>query len=361
MKKILLLSISVLVFSCGKKTEETKVKRKNITEMVFASGTLQADEEYNLMAQTDGYISKINFKEGDQVVVGKTLAIIDNQQSEINTKTGYKLYQLAKDNSSSKAPLLQQSQSNLTAAKLKLQQDELQATRFKKLIENNSIAKVEYETVLLAVANSKAAVISLEQQYENLLTQANQQVITQNQQLKNSQIIENFNEVKALTNGKIYKQVKQIGDYVRKGDIIAILANSQKVFANLNVDESTIEKIKINQQVIVKLNVNSSIKYKAIVSEILPTFDEQSQSFIVKAFFIQPIDFDISGTQLEANILVGNKKDALIIPRNYLGYGNKVLNTNKKPIIVKTGIVSSDYVEILEGFQEGETVLREIE
>jgi hypothetical protein len=29
---------------------------------------LQADEEYNLMAQMDGYISKINFKEGDPLL-----------------------------------------------------------------------------------------------------------------------------------------------------------------------------------------------------------------------------------------------------------------------------------------------------
>jgi len=133
MKKILFLSISVLLFSCGKKTEETKVERKNITEMVFASGTLKADDEYNLMAQTEGYITKINFNEGDEVVIGKTLAIIDNQQSNINTKSGSKLLKIAKENISSNAPLLQQSKANLNAAKLKLQQDELQASRYKKI------------------------------------------------------------------------------------------------------------------------------------------------------------------------------------------------------------------------------------
>jgi len=44
-----------------------------------------------------------------------------------------------------------------------------------------------------------------------------------------------------------------------------------------------------------------------------------------------------------------------------LGYGNKVLNTDKKQIDVKTGIVSSDYVEILLGLKEGETVLKELD
>ena len=80
----------------------------------------------------------------------------------------------------------------------------------------------------------------------------------------------------------------------------------------------------------------------------------------MKAFFTEPIDFDISGTQLEANIFVSEKKNALVIPRSYLGYGNKVLDTDKKQIDVKTGIVSSDYVEILQGLKEGETVLKEL-
>jgi RND family efflux transporter MFP subunit len=361
MKKILLIALSFLALSCGKKTEETKVERKNITEMVFASGTLKADDEYNLMAQTEGYITKINFNEGDEVIMGKTLAVIDNPQSSINTNSGAKLLQIAKANSSNNAPLLQQAKANLTAAKLKLQQDQLLANRYKKLLENNSIAKVEYENMLVAVSNSNAAVLALEQHYENLLIQAKQQVIVQNQQLENSQAVQGFNEVKALVNGIIYKQKKQVGDYVRKGDIIAVIANNQKIYANLNIDESNMGKIQRNQQIVVQLNVNNAKTYKAVVSEILPTFDEQSQSFIVKAYFSEPMDFAIAGTQLEANIVVKEKQNALVIPRSYLGYGNNVFDADKKPVKVKTGIVSSDYVEILEGLKEGETVLKELE
>ena len=359
-KSTLILVSLALLFSCGKKTEESKVERKNITEMVFASGTLKADDEYNLMAQTEGYITKINFNEGDEVAVGKILAVIDNPQSSINTKSGSKLLQIAKANTGSNAPLLQQSKANLNAAKLKLQQDELLAGRYKKLVESNSIAKVEYENMLIAVSNSRASVSALEQQYQNLLVQANQQVIVQNQQLENSQVLQDFNEVKALVNGKIYKQKKQVGDYVRKGDIIAVIANNQKIYANLNIDESNMGKIKLNQQIVVKLNVNSDKTYKGVISEILPTFDEQSQSFIIKAIFTEPMDFAISGTQLEANIFVNKKQNALVIPRSFLGYGNKVLDEDRKPIAVKTGIVSSDYVEILAGLKENQIVLKEL-
>ncbi|MFM9490251.1 efflux RND transporter periplasmic adaptor subunit [Flavobacterium psychrophilum] len=146
-----------------------------------------------------------------------------------------------------------------------------------------------------------------------------------------------------------------------KANIIAILANNKKIYANLNIDETNIAKIKLNQEIIIKLNVNALKRYKAKVSEILPTFDEQSQSFIVKAIFTKPIDFAISGTQLEANILVSQCKNTLVIPRSYLGYGNKVLNTNKKQINVQTGIISSNYVQILQGLKENQTILKELD
>ena len=63
-----------------------------------------------------------------------------------------------------------------------------------------------------------------------------------------------------------------------------------------------------------------------------------------------PASSNIFGTPLEGNILVGEKKNALLIPREYMGYGNKVmLKGQDTALIIKTGIVSTDYVEVLEG------------
>lgn len=62
------------------------------------------------------------------------------------------------------------------------------------------------------------------------------------------------------------------------------------------------------------------------------------------------IDNSLFGTQLEANILVGEKKNALLVPRNYVGFGNKVNVKGKdENVIIKTGIVSTEYVEVLDG------------
>lgn len=70
------------------------------------------------------------------------------------------------------------------------------------------------------------------------------------------------------------------------------------------------------------------------------------------------IDNSLFGTQLEANILVGEKKNALLVPRNYVGFGNKVNVKGKdENVIIKTGIVSTEYVEVLDGVNQDDILL----
>ena len=64
------------------------------------------------------------------------------------------------------------------------------------------------------------------------------------------------------------------------------------------------------------------------------------------------------GTQLEANILIGEKKNALLVPRNYVGFGNKVnIKGKDENVIIKTGIVSTEYVEVLDGVTKDDILL----
>jgi multidrug efflux pump subunit AcrA (membrane-fusion protein) len=354
------LIVVSLLFSCGKKTETTTVQRKDITEMVFATGALKTENEYVLAAQTDGYLKNLNFEEGDLIQAGKVLAVIDNQQSMVNVNQTAKLLAIAKTNASENAPLQQQVKVNIGLAKEKLKQDELQAERYRKLLESNSIAKVEYENAALAVLNSKASIKALEEQLENLQISAKQQVILQEQQNEVSNAVADNNQIVAYISGKVYKKKKQLGDYVRKGDVIAVIGNPNKIYASLSIDESNMSKIKLGQALVIQLNTNTKKNYKAQIGEILPLFDEATQSFIVKAYFTEPLDFTIIGTQLQANVITGEKKNVLVIPRSYLGYGNKVMLKDKSLVDVQTGIVSTDWVEILKGLNENESILKEL-
>jgi len=347
-------------FSLGSCSNNKEVKPivQDIKELVFASGQLEWDNSYNLTAQTDGILQNANFDVGNKVNKGDSLAKIDNQTNTINTQTTQEQLVISNENLSSNSPALQQLQQNIQFAESKYQQDKTQEDRYMRLYESQSIAKVEYENMQINAKNSLANLNALKKQATQILQQAKQQQISTLGQLKNNEVVLNYNNIIVTESGTIIKKLKTTGDYVRKGDVIATIANEKIVEAILNVDENSIGKVKVGQPVFIKLNTDKNTIYNGKVAEILSAFDQQTQSFICKVNFDNPINSSLFGTQLEANILIGEKKNALLIPRNYVGFGNKINVKGKdENVIIKPGIISTEYVEVLSGIDKDDLLL----
>jgi multidrug efflux pump subunit AcrA (membrane-fusion protein) len=357
MRKILAIIIGLTLFSCGK-SEEVQPINQDIKELVFASGQLEWDDSYNLTAQTDGILQNANFEIGNMVTKGKTIATLDNEINKINAETSQEQLVISNENVTSNAPALLQLEQNIQFAESKYLQDKKQAERYERLNQQNIGSKVEYENAQLAAKNSLSNLNSLKKQYRVILQQAKQQQITTKGQLKSNQVVKNYNSIIVTESGTVIKKLKNNGDYVKKGEVIATIANQTKVEAILNVDENSIGKVKLGQTVFIKLNTNKNSVLNGKITEILSAFDQQTQSFICKVTFDKPIENSLFGTQLEANILVGEKKNALLIPRNYVGFGNKVNVKGKdESIIIKPGIISTDYVEVIEGVTKDDVLL----
>ncbi len=355
MKKQLyiLITLGALLSACGKRTNETTPTRKDVTETVFASGVLEAEGTYALTAQSDGYLIQVSFKENDIVKAGQVLAWVDNKQNVINTESANTLFEIAQQNTSATAPLLSQAKTSLETAKEKMEFDGEQAQRYKKLWEANSISKVDYESMALQYQTSKGNYQNALENYNHQKQQANQQLAINKGQRNANNVLSAFNQVKAVYSGKVYSKMKQNGDFVRKGDVIATIGNANFIYAKVNIDETSIAKVKVGQEAVIQLNVSKDKNYKGKVAEILPTFNESTQSFICKIYFIDSLDFTIVNTQLQVNIITGTVKNALLIPRKYLGFGNTVIVKGvDKPVKVKTKFVSSEWVQVESGLDE---------
>jgi multidrug efflux pump subunit AcrA (membrane-fusion protein) len=360
MKNYYCIAICLLLIgsSCGKKTEETKPIRKDITETVFASGILEANNTYNLTAQVEGYLTKINFKEGDVVSTGKLMAIVENKESSINVASANDLHAIAVQNTNSNAPLLLQAKNNIAIAAQTMQQNLQQEQRYKKLLEQNSIARIEYENMLLGWQNSVKNYAIAQDNYKKAVQDAKQLAINTNASKQLNTVAQSKNRIKATVGGKVYQKLKQEGDFVRPGDVIAVIGDADFIYAKLNIDEANIGKIKLNQTADVQLNTNKDKTYKATVYEILPSFDEASQSFICKLKFTEPLDFAIIKTQLQANIILGASKQVLLIPRNYLDFSGRVQIKGKKEMTkVTTQFVSSEWVQVLGGINDNDVLI----
>lgn len=357
--KTAFLTIFLMAFisSCNNE-KEVKPVIKDIKELVFASGELEWDNTYNLTAQTDGVLLSTNFEVGNKIAKGSFLAKIDNKNNQISTETAQSQLAIANENLTSNAPQIQQLNQNIEFAESKYKQDKLQAERYERLYKSQSIAQVEFENMQLNAKNSLSNLTALQKQKLQILQQAKVQQISSKGLVQNNKIIQNYNQIIATESGTIIKKLKTRGDYVRKGEVIAVIADEHKVEAVLNVDENNIGKMQIGQTVYIQLNTNKNKIYNGEISEILSAFDEQTQSFICKVTFNTALNASLFGTQLEANVLVGEKKNALLIPREFLGYGNKVnVKGKKESVVIKTGIISTEYVEVLNGISKDDVLI----
>ncbi len=356
-KWIAVCTLVLLASACGKKTQETKPVRKDITETVYASGILEARNTYSLTAQADGYLVAVNFNEGDIVAPGKVLAVVDNKESGFNRESANDLFVIAEKNTQNDAPSLVQAKNNMATAQQKKEQDLKQFKRYQELLAAKAIATVDYENVALQYQNSARNYDDAVENYRLLKTQAEQQLISTKAAKKVNETILTKNEIIAIVRGRVYKKYKQVGDYVKRGEAIALIGDADDIYAKINVDESNIAKIKIGQEALVQLNTQLGNNYKGIVSEIYPMFDDASQSFFCKIKFMDTLGFSIVNTQLQSNIITGVRKNALLIPKNYIDAGGFVqIKGMKEKTKINTAFASSDWVLVLGGIDEN-TVL----
>jgi multidrug efflux pump subunit AcrA (membrane-fusion protein) len=86
-------------------------------------------------------------------------------------------------------------------------------------------------------------------------------------------------------------------------------------------------------------------------------FDENAQSYIVDAILTSTPNSLMLGSKVQVNILIKDVKDALVIPSNYLLEGDSVsLANNHQKVAVKTGIKTEDFIQILSGINENNTI-----
>jgi HlyD family secretion protein len=344
--------------SCGKKTTETKPVIQDVTETVFASGVLEAEGTYQLTAKTEGYLLEVNFNEGDDIAVGKVLARIDNKENIFNTQSAAQLFSIAETNTQYAAPALQQAEQALIIAKQKAALDAVQLERYQRLWKANSVSKIDLDNAELQYKNALANIKSAAENVKLLQQQARQQLISNRAQKQVTQIIAENNLIKAVAPGKVLKKYKEKGDFVKKGDVIAQIGNTGEIYAKISVDETNIDRIQLGQEALLSLNINREKIYRARVKEILPAFDEATQSFFCKLTFTDTLTFTVVGTQLQCNVQVAHYKNALLIPRQYLDYSGCVMvKGNKTPQKVVTGFLSNQWVQILKGIDANTTIV----
>ncbi|MEO8117238.1 MAG: efflux RND transporter periplasmic adaptor subunit, partial [Bacteroidota bacterium] len=115
--------------------------------------------------------------------------------------------------------------------------------------------------------------------------------------------------------GIIYKTMKEQGEAVHLNEPLILIGDANNRIIKLSVDQQDIDKIKPGQQVLMKTDITGDTIYKATITKVYSLMDETSQSFRIDAVFNENFSHPFIHNGVEANIIINEKKNALVIPR----------------------------------------------
>ena len=352
---ILLLVIFLFPITACEQNEYQQPQHKNILEVVFASGHITTEGQYNVISAVDGYIKELPVKEGMAIPDAYVLAEIEQESSQAQLNDAQAGYAKAINDADPNSPKIQELEKKIAMAKKEIIQDERVLESYERLVKINAVSKVEYENQVLKTERSRKDLAVLKDSKEDLLRSLELNLKNADNLLKiRKNDIKNY-QLRAKGESQILKMYHEEGQYIRRGELLAEMGRG-KYIVKLFVEESEINRIDKGQKVEISINTYQGKLFAGEITHIYPAFDEVQQSFIVEAQFIEQPELLFSGTQVQANIVTSQKKNALVIPRSSLVSENQVMTKNNGLVKLQLGTKSMDWVEVLDGITKEEYI-----
>ncbi len=364
-KNRILISLSVgimlLLGSCQSKPETTSPSVKKITEAVYASGAIEPFNNYEVFSPINGILKEKMVDIGQDVKADQPLFSIENQAPELKQQNASQVLFAAERNASAHSPILNELRLNIETARQRMLSDSLTYSRELDLYQNKATAKVDLERAELTYKTSRNA-------YKMLKNSLRQKQTDLQEEIRNARIQyqlttqDNSNTfIQSKIAGKVFQIYKKRGEAITSQEPLALIGADNQYMLNLLVDERDIARIKIGQQVLYKTETMPDSVFEAKIVKIYPYLNNENRSFRVDALLEAGSVPVYAGSSVEANIIIQEKDQALVIPRTYLLEGDSVqIEQNGKPvkIKIKKGIETLDMVEVKQGLDKNAKLLK---
>ena len=289
------------------------VKVEDVSLDFISNGNFEPVQELKFSAEKSGKITSVLVKEGDYVSVGQTLAIVRSDVINVNAQNANAIYQ------------------NAVA----------DYNRFENAFKTGGVTKQQLDQAKLAMVNAKSQ-----------LAQANINV--------------GDTRIKAPISGFINKKMIEVGSIVTGMPATELfeIVNVSKLKLNVSVNESQVASLKVGSPTKVKASVYPDKTFDGKITFIAAKADA-SLNFPVEIEITNNASKDLkAGMYGTAEFASQQQKQSLkIVPRNaFVGSvsSNQVFvveNGVAKLKTVTAGRILGDKVEILNGLNEGETVI----
>ena len=279
-KYIYTFTTLLFLYSCGgsPETKNTQFYKKQETTAqtlevsIEASGVIEAISSVEIKSKASGEVLFLGAEVGDFIDKGFMLAQIDQRTAN---------------------NIVDQTESDLEAAKVRLLNAEAQYERGKELHKNSSISDKDFEDIKENYAQAKSTVVRTEVSYENAKISLDDTV------------------VKSPISGTVISRPVEVGQVITsptsafgEGSIIMTMADLSKVRVRALVDEIDVGKVEIGQKVSIKVAAYRDKEFIGTVSKIEP------KAYIQQNVTTFPVLIDINNE--ENLLLIGMNTDVVI-------------------------------------------------
>lgn len=246
----------------GIKVSAEKVIRRDITEIVTASGKVYPEIEVKISPDVSGEITELNVEEGDSVRKGQVLARIYAD-----------IYATQRDQAaaqvSGQRSQVSNAQAQLEALKSSLELAKLTYNRQKQLLDDHVISRAEFEqadnTLKTAQANYDAALQSVRGSQAQVQS-ATANLQKANKDLSRTALISPMTGVVSLLNVK--KGERVVGNSMMAGTEMMRIADISVFEIRVEVGENDIQKVDIGDTALIEVDAYNNRKFKGIVTQI---------------------------------------------------------------------------------------------
>ena len=326
------------------------VVRKTVVIRVSAAGSIKPLTPVNISPKAAGKVVALLVDQGDQVKAGQVLARMDN---------------------SNLVGQLLQARGNLAAAQDNLREAEGQMLSIKATYGSNQRLYSSGAVALNDYLATKALYLASISRIRSLRAQ----VAAARGNLETTQALVNDTVIRAPFSGVITQKYANVGSFVTpttsasattsatSSSILALASPLEAVASVSEIDEPSIYK---GQPVEIRVDAFPDRVVRGAVRLIAPesVVVQNVTSFEVR-IRIDPRDLTRlrSGMNITANFLVGNHKDALLIPTPAIvsqkeGTGVYLLSKAQRPVFhpIKVGATVGTTTEVLSGLKEGQRI-----
>ncbi|MBT4160535.1 MAG: efflux RND transporter periplasmic adaptor subunit [Gammaproteobacteria bacterium] len=282
---------------------------------VNAVGSLQAIQGVEVSPEVPGVIAEISFESGMHIEAGSILLQLDATAEQAELRS-------------------------LEAQLVLAQQDYDRAKG------------LEVKTVL-----SQAQLDRAKSVLDSLAAQAEEQ-----------QALIDRKTIRAPFSGQLGIREISLGEYLSPGTPIVTLQQLDPIFVNFSVPERFLSVLQLKQIVELDLAAYPDVDFQGTVSAISPKVESRTRNIALQATLENPEGRLRPGMFTRTSVLLGGSSDVITLPRtsvNFLPYGDSIfiiendgdaLTVRRKQ--VTTGRVQGNSVEILEGTEPGQQVVR---